>query len=195
MTIEHLQNKIINWAEEKEIFTKATSAGQYQKTLEEVGELGRAIMEFNIAEKNYIYSMENSLSEEVEECNASRDRAKLDIQDAIGDVMVTLIIQAKMQSIDFPKSTEATGLFVGDRGRSLWDHYTTLLSSCGELLCSIVADGRKAVITMHVAAVFLRLQRIAEHFNLTPEECLASAYEVIANRKGKIINGVFVKDE
>lgn len=35
---------------------------------------------------------------------------------------------------------------------------------------------------------------LAQQFNLTIEECLACAYAEIADRKGKTVNGVFIKE-
>ncbi|NQY42389.1 MAG: nucleotide pyrophosphohydrolase, partial [Legionellales bacterium] len=68
-----------------------------------------------------------TLEETTELCVAVNNDDKAEIKDAMGDIMVTLIIQAKMQ------------------GMSL-------------------------------------------------EECLESAYNVIAKRTGKMVNGQFVKD-
>ena len=59
------------WAEEKGILSKATPLTQAVKTQEEVNELYHAILDDN------------------------RD----EIKDAIGDIMVTLIIQCKMQVV------------------------------------------------------------------------------------------------
>ena len=87
------------WAEEKDILSKATPIKQAMKTQEEVNELCHAILDDN------------------------RD----EIKDAIGDIMVTLIIQCKMQGMDL-------------------------------------------------------------------QDCLESAYNVIKNRTGKMVGGVFVKD-
>lgn len=94
-----LECAVETWAEEKGILSKATPMAQAFKTLEECTELGIAVN--------------------------NNDREE--IIDAIGDIMVTLIIQAKMQ-------------------------------------------------------------------NLKLEECLESAYNVIAKRTGKMVNGQFVKD-
>jgi NTP pyrophosphatase (non-canonical NTP hydrolase) len=94
-----LECAVEHWAEEKEILSKATPMAQALKTLEECTELGVAVN--------------------------NNDRAE--IIDAMGDIMVTLIIQAKMQGLKL-------------------------------------------------------------------EECLESAYNVIAKRTGKMINGQFVKD-
>lgn len=95
-----LQQSIISWASERGILEKATPASQFEKTVEEIGELARALIENN--ESMFI--------------------------DAVGDVIVTLIILCELKDHDV----------VG---------------------------------------------------------CLSEAYEQIAGRKGKMVNGVFVKDE
>jgi NTP pyrophosphatase (non-canonical NTP hydrolase) len=59
------------WAEEKGILAKATPIKQAMKTQEELTEL----------------------------CNAILNDDKEEIKDAIGDIVVTLIIQAKMQGL------------------------------------------------------------------------------------------------
>lgn len=87
------------WAEEKGILSKATPMAQALKTLEECTEL----------------------------CTAINANDRPEIIDAMGDIMVTLIIQARMQ-------------------------------------------------------------------DLSLEDCLESAYNVIAKRTGKMVNGQFVKD-
>jgi NTP pyrophosphatase (non-canonical NTP hydrolase) len=97
--MQNLESAIIQWAEDKGIFQKATPYKQASKTLEECGELLHAI--------------------------GAKDADE--IKDAIGDIIVTLVIQAEMNG-------------------------------------------------------------------LTINECLQSAYDVIKDRKGKMINGQFVKD-
>mgnify|MGYP006303699643 CR=1 FL=1 len=94
-----MKNKVLQWAKEKGILDKATPKDQMLKTVEEVGELANAI--------------------------GKND--KEEIKDAIGDIAVTIIIQAELNGLDF-------------------------------------------------------------------DECLESAYEIIAKRKGKMVNGIFVKE-
>jgi len=43
--------------------------------------------------------------------------------------------------------------------------------------------------------ILKHLNSIAHSANTTLEECLNIAYNEIKNRKGKIINGKFIKDE
>ena len=63
-----LEKEIVAWADERKIFEQSTANLQFSKTLEEVNELYDGIQEGDVDE----------------------------IADAIGDVIVTLIIQAQM---------------------------------------------------------------------------------------------------
>jgi NTP pyrophosphatase (non-canonical NTP hydrolase) len=99
MDYNQLEALVIDWAQNKGILEKATTAAQANKTMEECQELIDAIQDDN------------------------RD----EISDALGDILVTIIIQAKMQ-------------------------------------------------------------------NMSLVECLEGAYNVIAKRTGKMVNGQFVKD-
>lgn len=94
-----LIEKVIDWAEQRGIFKSSSPERQLDKTFEEANELSTAIEERNLPE----------------------------IKDAIGDITVTLILQAHMNGLDF-------------------------------------------------------------------KECLESAYDVISKRKGKMVDGLFVKD-
>ena len=94
-----LENEIIEWANDRNIFDQSTAHLQFSKTLEEVNELYDGIQEGDVDE----------------------------IADAIGDVIVTLIILAQM-----------------------WGLSTT--------------------------------------------DCLTGVYKEISQRKGKMVNGKFVKE-
>ena len=74
-----LECAVEEWADDKGIFEKATPMAQALKTLEETTELCTAIN--------------------------SDDRAE--IIDAMGDIMVTLIIQAKMQKVSLEECLES----------------------------------------------------------------------------------------
>ena len=94
-----LESQVIDWAKDKGIFEKGTPLKQSYKTIEEVAELISAV----------------SIND------------KAEIKDALGDIIVTIIIQAKMQDLDLM-------------------------------------------------------------------ECVESAYNIISQRTGKMVNGTFVKD-
>ena len=110
-----LESKVIDWAENKGIFSKGNPLAQAEKGIEEAEELREAVFASVNGLSNYYNSKEELKN------------TKNEIKDAIGDRLVTLLISAKFHKLD-------------------------------------VLD------------------------------CLDSAYEVISKRKGKMIDGSFVKE-
>ena len=99
--MEELEKKIIAWAYDRDIFKKATPFTQWFKTKEELLELYVAI----------------------------NDKDSNGVKDAVGDVIVTLIVQAKMWDLNIQeclehayneikdrKGTMINGMFVKDVG-------------------------------------------------------------------------------
>jgi NTP pyrophosphatase (non-canonical NTP hydrolase) len=76
---QYLEEKVIKWAEEKGILQKATKMKQGIKTLEEVNELLAAI----------------------------HDNNEPEIVDALGDILVTIIIQAEMNGLKLTDCLES----------------------------------------------------------------------------------------
>lgn len=72
--------------------------------------------------------------------------------------------------------------------------YLKLMEEAGELANAII-EGDDDEIQDAIGDMVVVLTSIA-HFNYTPiEDCINSAYEVISKRKGKMINGSFVKNK
>jgi NTP pyrophosphatase (non-canonical NTP hydrolase) len=82
-----LEDLVIDWAKEKGILEKATPVKQAYKTLEECGELLHAIGSDN----------------------------KGEIIDSLGDILVTIIIQAKMQNVDLVACLESAYEVIANR--------------------------------------------------------------------------------
>jgi len=78
VSMEDLVQNVEQWAEDRGILEKATPMDQFEKTMEEIREL------------------EGSL-----DAQSLGYTDKLGIKDDIGDIAVTLIIQAKMQGLGF----------------------------------------------------------------------------------------------
>jgi len=72
MNFEELQKKVIEWANKRELIQKDNSFKQYAKVIEEVGEIGTAMLK--------------------------QDKNK--VIDGLGDTVVTLIILAEQQGYD-----------------------------------------------------------------------------------------------
>jgi NTP pyrophosphatase (non-canonical NTP hydrolase) len=116
MDFKRLNDKIVGWADEKGILDNATPLSQLGKTIEEVEELKKAVTAQSKG-MDHFYNLEGEALD-----------TDTEIKDAIGDIMVTLMIQAKMQGLD-------------------------------------------------------------------PLECLETVYNIISKRTGKMVDGVFVKNE
>ena len=172
-TIQELVPLIQEWAKERGIFDKSTPFDQLLKTHEEVGELIKACY----------------------------DNDKPAIQDAIGDVMVTLINYCYFMKIDAWIQINDV-LNIGDETNE--DKVILSLYTLRELSSlmnnTFITMGRMyeeqpKTIFFNFSYIIYYLNNIAILENTTLEECLNIAYNEIKERTGKMINGKFVKDE
>ena len=167
LTIQELVPLIQEWAKEREIYEQLTSFDEILKTHEEVGELIKACY----------------------------DDYRPAIQDAIGDVMVTLINYCYFKKIDFVKVYEQIQY---DDSEAINIYYALTVN---DIIAFFLRDlfyswnkPLKAKIFSTVSHILRNLQNITINDNTTLEECLNIAYNEIKNRTGRIINGKFVKD-
>ena len=173
-TIQELIPLIQEWAKERKIYEELTPFDELLKTYEEVGELIKACY----------------------------DNDKPAIQDAIGDVMVTLINYCYFvfKNKDFAiEIINARYMFDSFEGSSTINYLSYITKTL------IVLFNEEFLLqenSNHTRNVFFRLshisqliEKIAQDNNTTLEECLTIAYNEIKNRKGKIINRKFIKDE
>jgi NTP pyrophosphatase (non-canonical NTP hydrolase) len=88
--------------------------------------------------------------------------------------------------------------WAADKG--ILEHATTLrqaektLEECQELICAILNEDREEI-KLELGDVLVTLIIQAKMQNITIEECLQGAYDVISKRTGKMINGQFIKDK
>ena len=93
MKYQKLEKLVIEWAKEKGILEKGTPLAQCDKTAEEVYELEDAICSNNRAE----------------------------IIDALGDILVTIIIQAEMQGLKLEECLESAYNVIAKRKGKMID--------------------------------------------------------------------------
>jgi NTP pyrophosphatase (non-canonical NTP hydrolase) len=84
---QELELKVLEWAEEKGILDKATPLAQAKKTEEEVNELLEAVTSQQEGKQMFTNSKGFIVNTNDE------------IQDALGDILVTIIIGAKLQGL------------------------------------------------------------------------------------------------
>lgn len=168
-TIQELVPLIHQWAKEREIYEQLTPFDELLKTHEEVGELIKACY----------------------------DNDKTAIQDAIGDVMITMINYCyfiELDAIEYIK--QAVDLSV--TGYYTISYVMHAHNALGRLISLYVWNEGKEISKpsgLRVFSILHYLNGIAHLEGITLEECLNIAYNAIKNRKGKIINGKFIKDE
>lgn len=127
------------------------------------------------------------LWEEFGELNASIARNNRDDAiDAIGDILVVMIIYC--QQLGYPKTKELFDVDV-----VLLEYYDRM--SIIEILEQVAVGilGTKTTIR-GVQEVITILANMTERLDTSLEECLQAAYNEIKDRRGEMVNGVFVKE-
>jgi len=84
--------RTVKWAQERNILTHSTIEAQHQKFMEEVSEFKKALGDYKA-----LSEVKNPTQKQID----AKMNAYKEIIDAIGDIQVTLIIQAKMLKIDY----------------------------------------------------------------------------------------------
>ncbi len=95
MKYTELEPLVIQWAKEKGILDKATPLAQAKKTFEEVNELIEACEAQSIGSQNYTNSKGKLVNTQEE------------LKDALGDILVTIIIGAELQGLKLTDCLES----------------------------------------------------------------------------------------
>lgn len=95
MQYNELEEKVIQWARDKEILNKATPLAQARKTEEEVQEL----IEACLAQNEGLETFTNSKGRIV--------NTQEELKDALGDILVTIIIGAELQGLKLKDCLES----------------------------------------------------------------------------------------
>jgi len=108
-TYNELEALVIVWAHQKGILENGTPFAQCEKTLEEVEELLEAVD----AKENDFYTFTNSKGKKV--------NTEEEIKDALGDILVTIIIQAEMQGLNLLECLESAYNVISKRTGKMVD--------------------------------------------------------------------------
>lgn len=106
---QDLEKLVIKWAVDKKILDKAIPTAQALKTEEEVEEL----IEACVAQKQGKETFTNSKGKKV--------NTQEEIQDALGDILVTIIIQAEMQGLKLEDCLESAYSVISKRTGKMVD--------------------------------------------------------------------------
>lgn len=116
---------------------------------------------------------------------------KDEVIDAIGDMQVALIVYCLIRDIEYPETRYQYS------DLNFFDLTGALLDSTVDLGWIAESYNKQSRFTEKAAmhSTLDRLDAISEAFGVRKEYCLEEAYKVIANRRGKMINDIFVKEE
>lgn len=79
-------------------------------------------------------------------------------------------------------------------GSTVQAQFVKLIEEVGEL-AEAIAKGKDEQFMDSIGDAFVVLTILAAQKNLEIEECIAHAWDAIKDRKGRMKNGVFIKDE
>lgn len=117
---------------------------------------------------------------------------KDEVIDAIGDMQVALIVYCLIRDIEYPE-TRYQYFF----DLNFFDFNGALLDLTADLGWIAESYNKQSCFVEKAAihSALDKLDAISEAFGVRKEFCLEEAYKVIANRRGKMINDIFVKEE
>lgn len=166
--MKELIKKIENWAEDRNLIEGSTPKKQFIKLMEEFGELCAGI--------------------------ARNDKEK--IKDSIGDCGVVIIILNKQLNasnlgvITAYKTADCTT----ENSETICLRASSVLGSASSLLMYMTSSDSRSRLADILLRFIYYISKIALNFGLNFESCLISAYNEIKDRKGRMIDGVFVKE-
>ena len=175
--LETLIQNVEQWSRERGL-DHADSRAQFLKVVEEVGEVAGALA-----------------------------KGKNDaLIDGIGDVAVTLIIlgQQRLLSLNYCLGGSVDD-YLANLVTKYWpdekiqatdpkDIFASIVNSIGTMSLEICTKGAPLLASL-ICSIIGALEILARRHSVTLEHCLDAAWQEIAHRTGKTVNGVFIKDE
>lgn len=166
MELKGLNEKIVEWAIERNLDKEAKVEAQSIKTCEEFSELVIGL---------------------------SKDKREL-IEDSIGDVYVTCVVGNLISKfvVDLVE--------VYEKAQKEYKNLKTIFFTYGiKSQISYITSCMRNVLTMgytkhSVTTSLVCLIALSDLYGLPFEKCVESAYKEIKDRKGRMINGQFVKE-
>lgn len=165
--MKELINKIEQWGKDRELDKKGTVQGQQIKTAEEISELIKGISKNNL-----------SL-----------------IKDSIGDVFVTLVIgnmlNYKLDLIEIYEKSNKEVQKNTEKILNLKDPKKEIIICMAIGICDLLSNDYCGKFFKNTICNLIGICKV---YDFDFIDCVEVAYKEISNRKGKMINGMFVKE-
>lgn len=169
MKEKELIGKIAQWAKDRNLILGSTPQKQFIKLMEEFGELCAGI--------------------------ARNDKEK--IKDSIGDcgvVVVILIEQLNSDNLGIITAYKAAD-YSTENSEFICLRASKVLGDASSYLMYMTSSESKSRLVNILLRFIYYISKIALNFESNFESCLTLAYNEIKDRKGRMIGGVFVKEE
>ena len=132
----------------------------------------------------------NKMVEEASELlYALTNGTQAEVKDAIGDVLVTMFIRRKLLNTRVGQLQN----MIGAQNETKTDCITDAIELLQHVLIIQHSDVH-AIETIVMQDMYRILDGIAKYYGTTVLACWKLAYAEISKRKGKVVNGVFIKD-
>ena len=133
-------------------------------------------------------------SEFGELCDALAKNDKDEFIDAVGDMMVVLTGLTVQTGSDY-RLASICDVELEDRNEKIYYLLYRINANIGHLIFAQLGDNQS--ILEHNAMYWLmaELERLMRLKQLSLYDCYETAYNVISKRKGKTVDGVFIKEE
>lgn len=163
--LKQLIKNIEQWAEDRNLIEGSTPKKQFIKLMEEFGELCSGV-----------------------------SKNKIDVvKDSIGDCFVVMVILAAQRKKDEMLSSDEVAAFTEQYGNNKVDIEDYLIESLYVLHRLSHELSSHANISVLFMSCFVVMLDIAHYFDLDIYDCVKAAWDEIKDRKGRMIDGVFVK--
>lgn len=166
--MKELIKNIEQWAEERNLIEGSTPQKQMLKLMEEFGELCGGI---------------------------AKNKSEV-IKDSIGDCFVVMVILNKQLQADINIKDIIDGSY-SNLGKTNDDPVlsTMIFAARAGMLADAIGNEKSVECYLALACLFGALVFISSKCYLNLADCIIHAYDQIKDRKGKMIDGVFVKEE
>lgn len=171
---QELIANVVTWAEARNLIAGSNPAAQFLKLMEEHGEYLLAVEALAEYRRDPAYVNATELA-------GIRDEMK----DAIGDTAVVLIIIAAQEG-------------VVDKLPPVVSHHRMPLEYALTYLATALQSrgvNRDVLVAIAIWEALNALERNAREFDQNLEACLNQAWHEIKDRRGKMVDGIFVKEE
>lgn len=168
--LNEYRNLILGWARDRNLIDGSTPAKQLDKLFEELGEFAGAAARSNVPEK--------------------RDEMLVKMQDGLGDVFVVLTIVADQLEVelDFDNLEEYED-----------KPLNSMMYLCAGCLAGVVASldyslDYRADAEDNFTSLVSVSRAVAKSYGFDYAACIDMAWNEIKDRKGRMVDGVFVKE-